>query len=145
MSEHKTAEWQIIDELQARIATLEQQVRWLEEQRDEFRDQYIAAKHHRAEIELALTVKLERQKGKAERRVEKLYREIFRLDRCVWRCQDILAPERRPALSVIQVPKRVQKWREALESIAANTCCDRCQEAALVAKEALELGDKSGD
>lgn len=28
-------------------------------------------------------------------------------------------------------------WREALESIAKNTCCDRCQEAALVAKAAL--------
>ena len=27
--------------------------------------------------------------------------------------------------------------RDALESIAANTCCDRCQEAALVARKAL--------
>jgi hypothetical protein len=26
---------------------------------------------------------------------------------------------------------------DALESIAANTCCDKCQEAALVAKSAL--------
>ncbi len=30
--------------------------------------------------------------------------------------------------------------REALESIAANTCCDRCQEAALVARAALAKG-----
>lgn len=31
----------------------------------------------------------------------------------------------------------VMTLREALESIAANTCCDRCQEAALVAAAAL--------
>lgn len=31
--------------------------------------------------------------------------------------------------------------REALESIAANTCCDRCQEAALVARAALAKGE----
>jgi hypothetical protein len=30
-----------------------------------------------------------------------------------------------------------QRYRTALESIAANTCCDRCQEAALVAQAAL--------
>ncbi len=29
-------------------------------------------------------------------------------------------------------------FEEALQSIAANTCCDRCQEAALVAKRALD-------
>jgi len=28
--------------------------------------------------------------------------------------------------------------REALRSIASNTCCDRCQEAALVARAALK-------
>lgn len=32
---------------------------------------------------------------------------------------------------------REQKMREALESIAANTCCNSCQEAALVAQKAL--------
>ena len=31
----------------------------------------------------------------------------------------------------------VARLRAALESIAANTCCDRCQEAALVARDAL--------
>ena len=36
----------------------------------------------------------------------------------------------------------VTKLREALESIANNTCCDRCQEAALVAKAALWAGLK---
>lgn len=29
------------------------------------------------------------------------------------------------------------RYQEALTSIAMNTCCDRCQEAALVAREAL--------
>ena len=32
----------------------------------------------------------------------------------------------------------VERLREALKSIAANACCDRCQEAALVAKAALK-------
>lgn len=34
-----------------------------------------------------------------------------------------------------------ERLREALESIAANACCDRCQEAALVAKAALRRED----
>jgi hypothetical protein len=38
---------------------------------------------------------------------------------------------------------RYQRLREALESIAANACCDRCQEAALVAKAALRREDKT--
>ena len=33
--------------------------------------------------------------------------------------------------------KRMLEFERALKSIAANTCCDRCQEAALVAKAAL--------
>ncbi len=33
---------------------------------------------------------------------------------------------------------REKKLEEALESIAANTCCDKCQEAALVARAALK-------
>ena len=36
-----------------------------------------------------------------------------------------------------QFMKANLRYREALESIAANTCCDKCQEAALVAKTAL--------
>ena len=34
-----------------------------------------------------------------------------------------------------------ERLREALESIAANACCDRCQEAALVARAALRRED----
>jgi len=32
----------------------------------------------------------------------------------------------------------IERLREALRSIASNTCCDRCQEAALVARAALQ-------
>lgn len=45
---------------------------------------------------------------------------------------------------LLQAKTEAQKIREqndrfenALKRIASNTCCDRCQEAALVAKEAL--------
>ena len=32
----------------------------------------------------------------------------------------------------------IARLREALQSIAANSCCDKCQEAALVARQALQ-------
>jgi NMD protein affecting ribosome stability and mRNA decay len=35
------------------------------------------------------------------------------------------------------VAQAVREYETALKSIAANTCCDRCQEAALVAQAAL--------
>jgi len=35
----------------------------------------------------------------------------------------------------------IRGLREALRSIAANTCCERCQEAALVARAALAQGE----
>lgn len=38
--------------------------------------------------------------------------------------------------------REVAALRAALESIAANTCCDRCQEAALVARTALNQGEQ---
>jgi len=37
---------------------------------------------------------------------------------------------------------RIEALEKALRSIAANTCCDKCQEAALVARAAL--GGKDG-
>ena len=36
----------------------------------------------------------------------------------------------------------IRALREALRSIAANTCCERCQEAALVARAALAQGEE---
>jgi len=39
----------------------------------------------------------------------------------------------------------VEGLREALESIAENTCCDRCQEAALVARAALNAAPPAAD
>lgn len=51
----------------------------------------------------------------------------------------------RAAAREIQKRKDAERQRDAaraaLESIAANSCCDRCQEAALVAKKAL--GDEA--
>lgn len=38
-----------------------------------------------------------------------------------------------------------QRFREALISIASSTCCDRCQEAALVARTALAEQEKTDD
>jgi chromosome segregation ATPase len=37
----------------------------------------------------------------------------------------------------------IEKLRAALRSIAANTCCNRCQEAALVARAALGEKDNA--
>lgn len=37
--------------------------------------------------------------------------------------------------------EKIERLREALRSIASNTCCDGCQEAALVARAALK-GDE---
>jgi hypothetical protein len=39
--------------------------------------------------------------------------------------------------TVISLVAERDTLREALRSIAANTCCNRCQEAALVARAAL--------
>lgn len=41
-------------------------------------------------------------------------------------------PDQIPELAI-----KVSELRESLRSIAANTCCDRCQEAALVASAGL--------
>lgn len=38
----------------------------------------------------------------------------------------------------------IERLRTALTSIANNTCCDRCQEAAKVARAALEPSPHSG-
>ncbi len=45
--------------------------------------------------------------------------------------------------ATLKAMEYANRLRTALESIAKNTCCDKCQEAALVAREALrEGGDK---
>lgn len=53
-------------------------------------------------------------------------------------CQCLCNSTEEHQAKVIQaLESRNAKLMEALESIANNTCCDKCQEAALVAKEAL--------
>ena len=53
---------------------------------------------------------------------------------------DILAVmenERQAAAALESQAAQIVALQEALQSIAANSCCDRCQEAALVARAAL--------
>lgn len=40
--------------------------------------------------------------------------------------------------------ERAQRMRETLASISKNTCCDTCQEAKLVSKQALSDAPKEG-
>jgi hypothetical protein len=44
-------------------------------------------------------------------------------------------------LMIDEAADRIEALEKALRSIAANTCCDKCQEAALVARAALEGKD----
>ena len=43
--------------------------------------------------------------------------------------------------NAFEAAHRIEKLEAALRSIAANTCCDSCREAALVARKALEGED----
>ena len=52
-----------------------------------------------------------------------------------WRATEVEASNMLRALAAER-----DTLRAALSSIARNTCCDRCQEAALVARAALEGG-----
>lgn len=52
--------------------------------------------------------------------------------------QDWRAQDRRDLLRLLDKAQTVEtRIREALESIARNTCCEQCQEAARVARSAL--------
>jgi len=44
-------------------------------------------------------------------------------------------------IQVLELEAEVERLRAALQSIANNTCCDGCQEAARVAAKALRGGD----
>lgn len=54
----------------------------------------------------------------------------------VWAALGITNYETAGGLTIDQI---VARYKAALESIAANACCDKCQEAALVARSALNL------
>jgi hypothetical protein len=60
-------------------------------------------------------------------RIENLEAEVERLKKT----EQFLRSERPMA-------RRLTQYENALASIAANTCCDTCQEAALVAQAALK-------
>ena len=40
-------------------------------------------------------------------------------------------------------PTELERFRSALQSIAKNSCCDHCREAALVAQSALKTAQQS--
>jgi hypothetical protein len=46
--------------------------------------------------------------------------------------------------AAFEAADRIEQLEAALRSIAANTCCDKCQEAALVARAALAGEKKDG-
>ena len=45
---------------------------------------------------------------------------------------------------LIEAQSRIEALEAALRSIAANTCCEKCQEASLVARAALAGEKKDG-
>ena len=61
--------------------------------------------------------------------------QLFGVSGSTWRATEVEASNMLRALAAER-----DTLRAALSSIARNTCCDRCQEAALVARAALEGG-----
>jgi len=62
---------------------------------------------------------------------------IERLDAAI-KTEDFWVGDQREDNILKDSKKIIEQLREALRSIASNTCCDRCQEAALVARAALK-------
>jgi hypothetical protein len=60
---------------------------------------------------------------------------------CLSGCHMRFIPSALHAQAVAAVEAEVARLRQELRSIAANTCCDRCQEAALVAQLALDRSE----
>ena len=48
---------------------------------------------------------------------------------------------KRDAEELANAANRIEQLEAALRSIAANSCCNNCREAALVARKALEVKD----
>ncbi len=63
-------------------------------------------------------------------------------DDLVKRLREVKDWWREPGRTAEQAADRIEALEKALRSIAANTCCDKCQEAALVARAALEGKDE---
>jgi hypothetical protein len=74
-------------------------------------------------------------------RIAELERDIKKMEAHV--CDALAERDEYEALSAAAV-ERERVLTTALQSIAANTCCDRCQEAALVARAALESYEPNG-
>jgi hypothetical protein len=73
-------------------------------------------------------------------RCNQLFDEAANAQECLDQFEAHGTPNVAAALDRIAAAEaRAAKLEEALRSIAANTCCDRCQEAALVARAAIAL------
>ena len=109
------------------IAALEQRVKKLEAERDNLKADAQKILESRAKVSLEiidlraendrLQARLKEQADAYSELIAQLHRDVAERDR------------------------EIERLRGALESIAANTCCDKCQEAALVAKRALGGGE----
>jgi hypothetical protein len=62
---------------------------------------------------------------------------IERLDAAI-KTEDFWVGDQREDNILKDSKKIIEQLREALQSISNNTCCDNCQEAALVARAALK-------
>ena len=62
-------------------------------------------------------------------------------DRCVAYVRERFQSGHDAKMEAVRLRARVAELEAALRSIAANTCCDSCREAALVASLALEPRD----
>ena len=62
---------------------------------------------------------------------------IERLDAAI-KTEDFWVGDQREDNILKDSKKIIEQLREALQSIFNNTCCDNCQEAALVARAALK-------
>jgi hypothetical protein len=62
---------------------------------------------------------------------------IERLDAAI-KTEDFWVGDQREDNILKDSKKIIEQLRDVLQSISNNTCCDRCQEAALVARAALK-------
>lgn len=76
------------------------------------------------------------REGQGGRTMSDIVRRLRSHDDCLLR--PIRGDVAEAADEIERLLAEVERLREALQSIAGNTCCDSCQEAARVARKALE-------
>ena len=103
------------------------------------RDESDAVEHDQ-DLQLAQLLKMSQHAQRAAVRVlQEHHEEIERLRAEREEDQGVIAVWRGRTQ---RAEAEIERLREALRSIAGNGCCDRCQEAALVARSALKKGER---